>query len=73
MTSTQDISRGTEHGAGQAGIEYGPRLARLYTEARSWIEDCFDDAPANLSDTEVRYAIERHYCGGWTGFVIDGQ
>lgn len=39
--------------------------------ARAWICDCFEDAPADLTDLEVVRAIDRHYEGGWERFVLE--
>lgn len=47
----------------------------LIAEARAWISDCeWADGvdPAALTDDEVWGGIERHYSGGWAGFVADG-
>ena len=38
---------------------------------RDWIEDCFEDAPDDLTDAEVIAAIERHYNGGVAQFKLD--
>jgi hypothetical protein len=69
MTSTQDTqaSRGTEQAARSAEEVY----AELIAEADSFLEDCFSDYPDHLSADEIRAAINRHYCGGWTAFVVD--
>lgn len=44
---------------------------RMLTEARDWLYDCFEDAPADLTDTEVMAAVNRHYSGGWQAFIAD--
>jgi hypothetical protein len=38
-------------------------------EAEDWVRDCFEDAPAVLTDRELQHAINRHYEGGWPAFV----
>jgi hypothetical protein len=49
----------------------------LIEQGRSWLAD-LDWADRDhidftvLSDAEVQYAIDRHYDGGWAGFVADG-
>ena len=53
-------------------MEMGPRLAAAYQEARNWIADSFEDAPATLTNAEVKAGIEHHYEGGWDQFIIDG-
>jgi len=40
-------------------------------EARGWIAEAFEDAPANLSDAEVIDGVQRHYDGGWPQFCSD--
>lgn len=45
----------------------------IMIEARSWIADCFEDAPMNLRDNEVVDAIERHFVGGWAEFEAVSQ
>lgn len=45
--------------------------SRTLTEGRDWIYDCFEDAPADLTDSEVLRAISRHYEGGLSGFMAD--
>lgn len=45
----------------------------LMAEARAWIADCFDGVDAGaLTDDEVKRGVQRHYAGGWAGFVADG-
>jgi hypothetical protein len=39
-------------------------------EARDWLEDCFEDLPDDLTDDEVRRAVDRHYAGGWGAFIL---
>lgn len=41
--------------------------------AYAWLQDCFGDCPDSLTDHEIIAAINRHYSGGWIGFVSDGQ
>lgn len=40
-------------------------------EARGWLEDCFAELPADLTDTEVEQAIARYYDGGVAAFTRD--
>ncbi len=44
----------------------------LITEALEWLEDCFEDLPADLTNKEIINGIQRHYEGGWTAFVEAG-
>ena len=44
------------------------------TEARGWISDCqwadiADDS--EVSDRQVVRGVQRHYAGGWIGFLAD--
>lgn len=48
-------------------------MGARHDAARSWLEDVFDDCPADLSDREAYDAINRHYEGGWAQFVRDGE
>lgn len=48
-----------------------PSHDELVSEARGWIADCFEDAPDDLTDTEVMQAIARHYAGGIDQFCKD--
>ena len=46
----------------------------LMTEARGWIADCewADDFDVDaLTAEQIRRGIDRHYDGGWAGFVRD--
>lgn len=49
----------------------------LIAQARNWLAD-LDWADrehidfAVLTAEEVQWAVERHYHGGWAGFVADG-
>jgi hypothetical protein len=45
----------------------------LISEARGWIDDAFSDAPADLTDAEVKGIVCRHYAGGWRQFARDCQ
>lgn len=45
----------------------------LLAEARGWLEDCFEDLPAGLTDDEVVAGVRRHYCGGWAAFAADAS
>jgi hypothetical protein len=47
--------------------------ATLLHEARQWILDVFEDAPIDLTDSEVTQGIKRHYEGGWAQFILDNQ
>lgn len=38
-------------------------------EALGWLEDCFEDLPADLTPAEVRAGVDRHFEGGWLAFV----
>lgn len=42
------------------------------SEALAWLEDCFEDMPAELTDGEVVAAVSHHYEGGWAQFLLDG-
>ena len=47
----------------------------LMSEARSWLADlAWADEPdfAAMSDERIRAGVNRHYDGGWAGFVADG-
>ena len=54
-------------------------VCTLYDEARAWIADCQwseDFTPediASLSVDEIVRGINRHYGGGWSQFVRDGN
>lgn len=40
--------------------------------AREWAEDCtWKDDPRDASDAEIVHGINRHYDGGWDGFLRD--
>lgn len=41
-------------------------------EAFGWLVDCFDDVPADITDSEVIHGVARHYDGGVTAFLADG-
>ena len=46
----------------------------IYDQARAWIADCtWADQPDvdSLTDEQVKRGIERHYDGGWAGFIAD--
>jgi hypothetical protein len=46
------------------------------SEARGWIADCWaaDEVdPQELTDTQVIAGVNRHYAGGWAGFLADGE
>lgn len=49
----------------------------LLDSARGWLLDVFGDSVsvvniiAGASDRNIRRAIDKHYDGGWTGFVAD--
>lgn len=51
-----------------------PWLVRVYAEAYAWIADCHwadllgEEVP-DLTFTQVRRGIDRHYEGGWWAFV----
>jgi hypothetical protein len=45
----------------------------LISEARAWLDDCFDDVPADMTDAEVMTAVKRHYAGGWRQFARDNR
>jgi hypothetical protein len=38
-------------------------------EALSWLEDCFEDLPADLTEAEIVAGVKRHFDGGWLAFV----
>ena len=47
----------------------------VYSEARAWIADCTwaDEVDvASLTDDQVKRGVQRHYDGGWAGFIADG-
>ena len=52
-----------------------PRQAPdLMSEARGWLADLeWADEPdfAAMSDERIRRGVDRHYDGGWAGFVAD--
>ena len=47
----------------------------VMAEARAWVDDCqwgegeAMGSEAGLSDATIRRGIDRHYAGGWAGFV----
>lgn len=42
----------------------------ILAEGLGHLEDCFgDDIPENLSRQEIVEGVERHYEGGWEGFM----
>ena len=45
----------------------------LRARARSWVADCVwaDLETDDLTDAALRAGIERHYDGGWAGFLAD--
>lgn len=45
----------------------GPAL----TEAADWLEDCFEDLPADLTPAEITAGVARHYDGGLAAFLAD--
>jgi hypothetical protein len=68
MTSTQAHS--TEQGHAEDIEEvYMQQIA----EGLDWLEDCFEDCPSDLTADEIRAAVNRHYGGGWTAFLVDGN
>ena len=51
------------------------QAADLMSEARAWLADLeWVDEPdfASMTDEQIRRGINRHYDGGWSGFVADG-
>jgi hypothetical protein len=43
------------------------------TEARAWVADCmWADDTASLPDAAIVAGVQRHYDGGWAGFLADG-
>ena len=44
---------------------------RTLQDMRDWLADCFEDAPADLTDAEVLLAVQRHYDGGTAQFQRD--
>lgn len=37
--------------------------------AVAWLEDCFEDLPADLERWEIVQGVDRHFEGGWWTFV----
>jgi hypothetical protein len=37
--------------------------------AVGWLEDCFEDLPADLTKAEIVAGVDRHFDGGWWTFV----
>ena len=49
-------------------------MTDLIKEARAWLADLeWADEPdfAAMSDEQIRRGVQRHYDGGWAGFVAD--
>jgi hypothetical protein len=46
--------------------------ARQVADARAWVADCtwLDDTSA-LPDAAIVAGVQRHYEGGWAGFLAD--
>lgn len=45
-------------------------------EARAWVADCQwadGDSCEELSDATIKAGVDRHYDGGWAGFVASCQ
>jgi hypothetical protein len=46
-------------------------LTATYAAARNWLFDCFEDAPADMTNAEAKAGVSRHYEGGWSTFILD--
>ena len=49
-------------------------MSNLISEARAWLADLeWADEPdfAAMTDEQIRRGVQRHYDGGWAGFVAD--
>jgi|TARA_R110000744_G_scaffold7113_3_gene24391 hypothetical protein len=47
--------------------------SEIVLDALDWLEDCFEECPADLSVNEIVKAIQRHWSGGWENFVETWQ
>jgi hypothetical protein len=51
--------------------------AKLIKEAREWVAECMwredPEELDELTDAQIKRGVNRHYDGGWSGFIRDMQ
>lgn len=55
------------HTEAAAGLPWAVRK-----DAADWLDDCGDPEAYHRGDADLARTVDRHYDGGWGGFVFDG-
>jgi len=59
------------------GKQWADATSEQMRDARNWAADCqwADDSEdlKGLSDDQIGRGVQKHYDGGWAGFIEDGD